>query len=158
MRSADMEDSAEGALVGHYCFIPFGTSRLTRIAQCRPEGRLTADKLDILPRHHWRGFPGINGRTEWFAIELSGKFKVTKTGDYVFRLESDDGSILWIDREKVINNDGAHAPLSRWNTIHLTEGNHRIEVFYFQGAGPAFALQLFVKPPGERERLWTAVL
>jgi hypothetical protein len=42
--------------------------------------------------------------------------------------------------------------------IHLTEGKHRIRVFYFQGPRTAVALQLFVAPPGEAERLFTPKL
>jgi hexosaminidase len=80
--------------------------------------------------------------------------QVSKDREYEFRLHSDDGSILWIDFAKVIDNDGLHAPLSKSGRVRLAKGSRRIRVLYFQGRGTHLALQLFVTPPGGPEQLW----
>jgi hypothetical protein len=45
-------------------------------------------------------------------VELSGTLRVQPPGPRIFRLSSDDGSLLWIDGTLVIDNDGDHGPLS----------------------------------------------
>jgi len=76
----------------------------------------------------------------------------------VFRLASDDGSLLWIDGKFLVNNDGVHTVTSKSNTVTLDKGLHKIRVFYFQSARPDVALQLFVTVPGAAEQLWSPEL
>jgi len=78
--------------------------------------------------------------------------------NYVFRLASDDGSLLWIDGKFLVNNDGVHTVTSKSNTVTLDKGLHKIRVFYFQSARPDVALQLFVTVPGAAEQLWSPEL
>lgn len=99
------------------------------------------------------GFPGIDGPTEAIAIDFGGVFSVKRSGFYTFRLVSDDGSILWIDDHEVVDNDGVHRVASKIGVVQLESGRHRIRVHYFQVSGNT-ALQLFVAPPGEPEKLW----
>ncbi|MDX2052654.1 MAG: PA14 domain-containing protein [Polyangiaceae bacterium] len=99
------------------------------------------------------GFPGIDGPAEAIAIDFDGVFSFKRSGFYTFRLVSDDGSILWIDDHEVVDNDGVHPVVSKIEIAQLESGRHRIRVHYFQVSGHA-ALQLFVTPPGEPERLW----
>ena len=61
---------------------------------------------------------------------------------------SDDGAILRIDDKKLIDIDGLHRALPASARIHLDAGRHSIEVPYFENAEGAFALELWVKPPG----------
>jgi hypothetical protein len=143
-----------GAMKGYLCFIPVGTKRLSDIPRCQPEGIMYANVLNVTPRRFTTGFPGVSERFEWFAIDFKGKFSIGKEGLYKFRLHSDDGAILWINGQKVIDNDGLHPPQSKMGEMQLSEGKHRIRVLYFQGPRTEIALQLFVTPPGETERLF----
>ena len=55
------------------------------------------------------GIPGRTPRTNLFGIDYHGVFWVTTSGRYDFQMLSDDGAILRIDDEKVINLDGLHS-------------------------------------------------
>src|SRR5690606_4170844 len=78
-----------------------------------------------IPTRKWEtGFPGVEDRFEWFAIQYSGAFHVQKAGKWKFRISSDDGSKLYIDGKLVVNNDGEHPPQSKDGTIELAAGDH----------------------------------
>jgi len=74
-------------------------------------------------------------------------------GDYSFLLLSDDGGVLRIDDKKVIELNGVHPALAASSPIRLGAGRHSIEVPYFEDAAGAFALELWVRPPGAQS--WT---
>ena len=88
-----------------------------------------------------------------FGIDYHGVLWVTILGEYHFLLMSDDGAILRIDDKKLIDVDGLHPALPASARIHLDAGFHSIEVPYFENAEGAFALELWVKPPGAHS--WT---
>jgi hypothetical protein len=117
-----------------------------------------ANVLNVAPRRFTDGFPGVPGRTEWFAIDFKGTFTLKTQGAYGFRLLADDGALLFIDDKLVVDNDGLKPPTSKCGFIELVTGTHSIRVRYFQGGRTLLALQLFVTPPGAQERLWTADL
>jgi len=84
-----------------------------------------------VPDTNWSaGFPGLRDRFEWFGIEYKGNFRVLHPGRYRFRLDSDDGSKLWIDDSLLIDNDGMHA-----------EYNVRAEK-YFADSGSMHSIKL----------------
>jgi len=115
---------------------------------------LYTKKIDIPPRNFTEGFPGLTNVFEWFGMQYRGSITVKKSGLYTFRLLSDDGSKLYIDSNIVIENDGIHSPKSKTGEIYLSPGTYPIRVDYFQGPKMQIALQLFVAPPGEGERLF----
>jgi len=147
-------NGSHGALTGRVCFLPVGTLRIADAGECQYVATVYTDTLNIPERHFSDGFPGVSDRSEWFLIDYAGTFSVTAYGTYVFRLHSDDGSYLYIDDSLVIDNDGKHAPESRSGTVQLSVGDHRIKVRYAQ-TDDRMALQLFVRPPGGAEILFT---
>jgi hexosaminidase len=52
-------------------------------------------------------------------------------------VESDDGSLLQIDDEVVVDNDGNHASRRLTGHIPLRQGFHKIKLLYFQSEGNA---------------------
>ncbi len=142
----------EGAFQADVCALPRGTASIGQVADCPHLLTFFADRINVAQRHFKEGFPGIEERVEWFGIKYTGQFKVEAAGVYEFRLSSDDGSRLVIDEQLVINNDGTHAPVSRFGRIHLAAGSHQLKLLYFQGPGTLLALQLFVTPPGRHEK------
>ncbi|MFB6183341.1 MAG: PA14 domain-containing protein [Haloarculaceae archaeon] len=75
-------------------------------------------------------------RDEQWAAELTGYIDAPQTGEYTFWLYSDDGSALYIDGKQVLANDGIHSfTKKKSNPVHLSTGNHRIRVRYFNGPG-----------------------
>ncbi len=77
----------------------------------------------------------VAGRSNNFGIEFNGWLKIDQPGEYRFHLSSDDGSMLSIDGEEVIDNNGIHARETREKSIELTAGMHAIRVTYIQGGG-----------------------
>jgi hexosaminidase len=78
---------------------------------------------------------------EPFGVIFDGLINVPKDGIYEFQVESDDGAVLLIDDEMVVDNDGLHSFLAKTGVVPLRKGFHRVKFKYFQGGGD-FALNL----------------
>jgi PA14 domain len=113
----------------------------------KPVGSIYTTSLNIPTQDFRAGFPGVTKKTEWFAIDYTGKFWIQMAGKYRFVLTSDDGSKLYIDDHLVIDNDGLHGTFAKDVAIELTQGTHRIRVSYFQGPGYEIALILEIEAP-----------
>lgn len=113
--------------------------------------KICMPNFNISPRSFDLGFPDIPGLFEWFGLDARAKIVVPSEGLYKFRLLSDDGAILYIDNNQIINHDNQHAPSSKEGTVYLTAGTHDLKVLYFQGPRIEIALQLFWTPPSMSE-------
>jgi hypothetical protein len=129
------------------CFFQPGILRIADIHRCDPVAVFYTDTFNIPERHYSDGFPGVTGRSSWFMVDYRGSFTVSQSGDYRFRLHSDDGAYLYIDGALVIENDGKHEPISAWGSVHLQPGRHQLKLLYAQTID-RMALQLFVQVPG----------
>ncbi|HOT76221.1 MAG TPA: carboxypeptidase regulatory-like domain-containing protein, partial [Candidatus Wallbacteria bacterium] len=90
--------------------------------------------INVSPRSFDEGFPGTGKDViENFAIRFTAKLKIQSAGAYTFKLDSDDGSKLYIDGRLVIDNDGIHSTASKTGTVQLDAGEHKTVVEYFQG-------------------------
>jgi hypothetical protein len=130
------------------------SDRLPNFRKMKPVGTIYTTFLNIPPQDFKLGFPGVTKRVEWFAIDYTGRFWIEKPGYYDFSLLSDDGSILYIDGELIIDNDGQHAPLERRGSVQLSHGVHSVRVSYYQGPRFHLALILKIAPPGEEMRIF----
>ncbi len=81
-----------------------------------------------------------------FGLNIQGIFIAREAGIYEFELNSDDGSLLKMGKREVINHDGLHGPSSKNGQIVLEQGNHLIQILYFD-AGGGRGLKLRVKEP-----------
>ncbi|MCK5815492.1 MAG: metallophosphoesterase, partial [Flavobacteriaceae bacterium] len=72
---------------------------------------------------------------ENFGYIFEGYIEIPKDGLYTFNLESNDGSALFINDIKVIDNDGAHGANLVSVSTSLESGFHKIRVNYFQLGG-----------------------
>jgi hypothetical protein len=68
----------------------------------------------------------------YFGADITGFLSVVATDDYTFTLNSDDGSMLFIDGFLVIDNGGVHAPATMDGTVNLSAGSHSFEVQFFE--------------------------
>lgn len=111
-------------------------------------------KFDVPNRDYSKGFPGVPDLLEWFAIRYESVFSPPITGEYKFKLASDDGSKLFIDGELVVDNDGTHSLKEKKGKKMLEAGKeYSLQLQYFQGPATEVALQLFWTPPGESEEI-----
>jgi alpha-L-fucosidase len=72
---------------------------------------------------------------EHYAIVYNGYIKIPEEAVYTFYLNSDDGTILYIDGKLLIDNDGIHSGLEKSSSTALAKGSHEIKVKYLQGSG-----------------------
>jgi hypothetical protein len=142
-------------LRGDIYYLPSNTQTLARLAKLKPQGSIYTTSLNVPPQSFLAGFPGITKRFEWFAIDYSGKFWIEKPGLYRFRLVSDDGAMLYIDGQLIVDNDGVHSTEVRLGSMRLAGGMHMIRVPYFQGPRETVALMLEVAGPGEQPRIFS---
>lgn len=77
------------------------------------------------------------GRQVNYGATFDGYLKVPADGFYKFEVESDDGTVLRIDDEEVVNNDGNHPSLVVTGYVPLRQGFHKMRLKYFQGEGGA---------------------
>ena len=126
-------------------------------------GYYEADDLEVLPDFrsmepkttgHCNEFnlDEIPNRGNNFALVLGGYIYIAKEGDYKFYTASDDGSKLYIDDHKVVNNDGSHGMIWHGGDIALVKGWHIIKVTYFNGGG-GHILNVYYRGPGITKQL-----
>jgi len=77
----------------------------------------------------------VKKRESEFSLLFDGYLKIEKDGIYHFTTRSDDGSILYIDDEEVVNNDGDHGSVEAAGKAALKKGYHKIRVAYYDGSG-----------------------
>jgi hexosaminidase len=70
-----------------------------------------------------------------FGLQYRGYIDVPERGIYSFYLTSDDGSALYIDGKKVINNDGLHSAVERSGEVALEKGLHHFALNFIEGGG-----------------------
>ncbi|MEM9064770.1 MAG: glycoside hydrolase family 3 C-terminal domain-containing protein [Planctomycetota bacterium] len=86
------------------------------------------------------GLTGIE-RTN-FSVRWTGTISVPVSGNYTFRLGSDDGTRLYVDGERVIDHWWDHAYEVREASLQLTAGDrHELVIEYYQAGGDG-AVQL----------------
>jgi len=114
----------------------------------KPIHRLCLAQLDITPRPFDEGFPGMGKTVEWFGLDIRFTVNVAQAGTWELMLLADDGAVLSIDGEDVIDNDGIHPAIPEMVTVKLEKGARNFRVRFFQGPGPGIALMLGWKKPG----------
>jgi autotransporter-associated beta strand protein len=96
---------------------------------------------------------GANGDDQEFDVVLSGRIYLGKAGTYTFGLNSDDGSMLYINGQQVVNsnwykgwNGQGNYPQTGTYTV-TTPGLYQIVVPYYQGGG-GYNLEVGWQAPG----------
>ena len=93
----------------------------------------------------------------WFFCRWTGEFYAAEEGVYGFATASDDGSVVYINRDPVALNDFTQGyddqgGGKRGGTVQLTQGWHDIIIGYFQGEGGR-GLTVFMTPPAGTETI-----
>ncbi|MFH4965949.1 alkaline phosphatase family protein [Gaetbulibacter sp. M235] len=69
------------------------------------------------------------------AVRFKTNITIENEDTYGFFTRSDDGSVLKINNEEIVNNDGNHGVKEKGGTIHLKPGIYPLEVVWFNGGG-----------------------
>lgn len=67
-----------------------------------------------------------------FGFNFQGYLYAPETGIYTFYTSSDDGSVLTIGGNEVVNNDFSHGKITATGKIALQQGYHPYTLFYFE--------------------------
>ncbi|WP_447641808.1 MULTISPECIES: family 20 glycosylhydrolase [Chitinophagaceae] len=76
-----------------------------------------------------------------FGLDYSGYIDIPTTGIYSFYLTCDDGGILKIGNELIVDNDGLHSAQEKSGQAALSKGLHPILLRFIEGGG-GFTLKL----------------
>jgi beta-galactosidase len=82
-----------------------------------------------------------------YSLQFLGAITIQTEGEYTFYTGSNDGSLLYIDNQLVVDNGGDHGYQEESGKIYLTKGRHFIEVRYVQ-VGGGQDLFVFYEGPG----------
>ena len=82
-----------------------------------------------------------------FGVIYTGFFRVSADGDYGFSTQSANGSVLLIDDQIVVDNDGKHRLYEQGGVVPLQKGFHKLTLKYFNTAGKG-SLKVFETAPG----------
>jgi PA14 domain len=139
-------------LLGEVFFVAKTTTKLPDFSTLMSSGILFAPELNIPANEFSSGFPGVDSRSEYFAIRYEGPLTVANPGVYDLRLLSDKGAKVYINNTLVIDSDGVHPMAEKLGRVDLSVGVNVLRVEYLQTQGPRVALQLFVKSDKLTER------
>jgi hexosaminidase len=97
--------------------------------------------------------PAQFGRAMKYGVRFEGYVNVEADGFYRFAVESDDGAVLAIDDEVVVDNDGNHGPQRVTGHIPLRRGLHTFSLRYYQSEGGAVLSVGWADEEGELQPL-----
>jgi hexosaminidase len=83
-----------------------------------------------------------------FGVIYNGFIRIDADGLYQFSTRSDDGSVLAIDDQPIVNNDGRHPVAEQGGAVALQKGYHRFTLKYFD-IGSVSALKVYMTIPGK---------
>jgi len=87
-----------------------------------------------------------------YSVKWEGKIAAPLDGVYTFGLRSDDGSLLYIDDQLVVDNGGQHGAEYQEGAVQLERGWHDIKILY-NDFGGSRVLELWWRPPGSTKSL-----
>jgi outer membrane protein OmpA-like peptidoglycan-associated protein len=94
-------------------------------------GKTTLPELNV--KRNIKYFPGVY-QQDGYGIIFTSTLTVDTDGCYDFLLESDDGSILWIEDRVVIDNDSMHQMRAMRDTLSMKAGRYPVKVWFYNGA------------------------
>ncbi len=87
-----------------------------------------------------------------FGVIYTGFIRIDNDGKYSFSTSSADGSVLMIDDQLVVDNDGKHSAFEQGGDVLLQKGYHKFTLkYFFVGAGNSLHVYMTIpdKPKGE---------
>ncbi|MGB2556269.1 family 16 glycoside hydrolase [Cellulosimicrobium cellulans] len=130
---------------------PGVTLRTFQLAQnpggvCTLKSGQTPNVDKLMPTIDWSTAEQF-GAEDNFISQVSANLHVPADGQYQFRVTNDDGALVYIDGQLVLENDGPNDSTSVEGSATLTAGVHDLRVDYYEGSDKQ-RLTLAWKTPG----------
>lgn len=74
-------------------------------------------------------------REDYYGYVFTGYIKIEEKGLWQFMTKSDDGSVLYIGDELVVDNDGSHSTIVATGVVALNKGYHPYTLYYLEDYG-----------------------
>ena len=110
------------------------------ISQMPDFDAMTPYASDVVPQINFPSTNGVfatSGRADNVGAVFRGMIEVPVSGWYRISVESDDGSLLYIGDDLVIDNDGLHGMVEVGAVVALEAGKHPVRVDFFENQGGA---------------------
>ncbi|MBX2971066.1 MAG: fibronectin type III domain-containing protein [Cyclobacteriaceae bacterium] len=134
--------SQNGLVFKYYSTAPNGLAGTGTTQLAEPGGfnfSQTPTQTGVISNFSIAGANVFQGTTDPnnFVYAFDGFFQAPFTGNYRFFTRSDDGSRMYLNGNLIVNNDGAHGPVTVVsNSINLTAGvKYPIRVTFFENGG-----------------------
>ena len=83
-------------------------------------------------------WPGLDSRfSDYFSVRHSGVLTIPETGNWTFYSNADDGVLVWINDELIVNNSGVHGMREVSGSMELEQGEHIFRSEFFEHGGGA---------------------
>ncbi|TDD95036.1 alkaline phosphatase family protein [Flavobacterium cellulosilyticum] len=92
------------------------------------------------------------------VVRFKTNITIDKEDTYSFSTRSDDGSILKINNEMIVNNDGDHGVEEKAGKIHLKPGVYPLEIVWFNGGGSGWLDVFYQSSTVPKQILPTTIL
>ncbi len=104
------------------------TRRVALAKEIQMTGEETAGRLSGFELHPFASKPVLGIIYEGYLLADADEM-------YTFNVTSDDGAVLYIDDEMILDNDGEHAAVAALASVPLRKGYHKMWLHYFDGGG-----------------------
>jgi hypothetical protein len=109
--------------------VPESIKTCAEIDATKTAGKMVKEGVAPVPSE------SVKPREEFFGLVFNGFIEVPETGLYRFFVDSDDGSVLKLHGNTVVDNDGLHSATEKSAAIALEKGLHPIEIRMLEAAG-----------------------
>lgn len=99
-------------------------------------GKPVLERLDATIDFDQTSFGYPDGRSTELAIRWTGTLLIPQAGAYAFHLGSDDGSRLWLDGERLIDQWQGQSFTTKSVSRELDAHAYAVRIEFFQGGGP----------------------
>lgn len=100
----------------------------------------------------------VAGKTGAWGMRMTGKMKLPTSGNWTFRVQSDNGVRVSIDDKIVLNDWTSGGERSRSFTYNNASANsfHRVSIDYYHALNSNASFTVYATPPGGSETINTA--
>ncbi|MBD1392336.1 family 20 glycosylhydrolase [Mucilaginibacter glaciei] len=84
-----------------------------------------------------------------YGVVFNGFLRIDQDGNYGFSTASSNGSVLLIDDQPIVDNDGRKGPVEANGVLPLLKGYHKITIKYVDANSSGSGLRVYMTIPGK---------